>query len=287
MEEFNKFDRRRFDRINRWHKELRSWRNARVSPITNWTFTAPDGTTTPIVTGDAWPTVDPQQPVTMTATAEVPFDFAGQPIEIQLWLGGEGFVAFTPGYQSGLNPFHNDFPISHFATGGETVDIFAEVVPKGFFGTHVHAPSIARALIAIPHLEVRAFETDLRNIIDAAEQLKDHDVFSHLLDIVDAAYREIAPFWPSGTDIARTRYISGDLEGGNRLDVGQGDFEHSGYNGGLLLDGIWHIPPPTGSLQPLDQSALDAVGRGRQLIAERLASLKVSYPPVGKLTLTG
>jgi alpha-mannosidase len=287
MEEFNKFDRRRFDRVNRWHRELRAWRNARVAPIANWTFTAPDGTTTDLRAGDAWPVVDFDQPVTLTATAEVPYDFAGQPIEIQLWLGGEGFVSFTPGYQSGLNPFHNDFPITHAASGGETIDIHAEVVPKGFFGSHVYGPSVARALVAIPHHEVRALETDLRMVIDAAEQLKDHDVFSHLLDVVDAAWRELAPSWPTSTEIAKTRYISGDIEGGNRLDVGEGDFEHSGYDGSLLLDGIWHIPEPTGSLEPLGLEALDAVDRARAVIAERLERIRQDYPPVGRLTLTG
>jgi alpha-mannosidase len=290
MEEFRKFDQRRFERINRWLKDLkefRAWRNARVVPIDNWTFTDADGNATDLTIGEAWPVVDPHRPVTLAATAEVPFDFAGQPIEIQLWLGGEGFVSFTPGYQSGLNPFHNDFPISHAATGGETIDIFAEVIPKGFFGSHVHSPSVARALVAIPHLDVRALESDLRNIVEAAEQLKEHDVFSHLLDIVDATWRELAPYWPTSTEIAKTRYISGDIEGGNRLNTGLGDYGSPGYEGGLMLDGIWHIPPPTGSLQPLDESTLEAVGRARALIAERLEKLKASYPPVGNLVLTG
>src|SRR5690554_6640920 len=116
MKEYNAFDLRRLERLNRWHKELHAWRNARVAPIRDWTFTAPDGTTATMQQGEPWPVVDPQQPVTLTATAQVPFDFAGQPIEIQLWLGGEGFVRFEPGYQSGLNPFHQDFAITHAAT---------------------------------------------------------------------------------------------------------------------------------------------------------------------------
>jgi alpha-mannosidase len=197
MEEFNKFDRRRFDRVNRWHRELRAWRNARVAPIANWTFTAPDGTTTDLRAGDAWPVVDFDQPVTLTATAEVPYDFAGQPIEIQLWLGGEGFVSFTPGYQSGLNPFHNDFPITHAASGGETIDIHAEVVPKGFFGSHVYGPSVARALVAIPHHEVRALETDLRMVIDAA---------------AEGSRRLLAPARCRRCRLARTRALLANLD---------------------------------------------------------------------------
>jgi alpha-mannosidase len=287
MQEFRKFDERRFQRIKRWHGELRAWRNARVAPIVDWTFTAPDGTTTPLTLGDAWPVVDPQRPVTLRATAHVPADFAGQPIEIQLWLGGEGFVSFEPGYQNGLNPFHNEFPISHAAIGGEDIEIFAEVSPKGLFGQHVHAPAVSRAMIAIPHLELRELQTDLEMLIGAAEQLKEHDVFSHLLDIVDAAWKELAHDLPTDTDTIQTRYVSGDVDGGNTHNVGLGDFEHAGYDGALVLSGIWHIPDPVGHLEPMPQATIDAIGRARAVVAERLETLKAAYPPVGSLMLTG
>jgi len=285
MEDFRKFDKRRLERVSRWLKELRAWRNARVSPVSAWEFTGADGVATPLQLGDAWPSVD--TPVTLSATAVIPQDWAGQEVEIELWLGGEGFVKFTPGEQTGLNPFHHDFVIAKSAKGGESIRINAEVVPKGMFGAHVGNPAISRAHLTIPQREVRALETDLRNIIGAAEQLKDHEILPHLLDLVDAAYRELVPDWPTSTDIAKVRYISGDTAGGNSLDIGLGDYGMAAFEGNLLLSGIWNIPPADGVLEPLPEAAIDATRRARTVIAKGLDRLREDYPPVGRLMLTG
>jgi alpha-mannosidase len=285
LDDFKQFDLRRLERQARWLPELRSWRSARVCPIPQWTFTAADGTVTQLERGQAWPSVD--TPVTLTAEATIPDDWAGQPVEAQLWLGGEGFVRFTPGYQTGLNPFHNDFHLTDSAKGGETIRIEAEVVPKGMFGTHVHAPAIDRAVLAVPHAQVRALETDITMLIKTAEQLKEHEILPRLLDLVDEAYKTIAPSWPSGTEIAKVRYISGDVEGGNAHRAGLGDYGQPGYRGGLLVSGIWHVPPAAGSLEPISPEALEACDRAREVIAAGLDGLKAMYPPIGKLMLTG
>jgi alpha-mannosidase len=167
----------------------------------------------------------------MLATAIVPKDWAGQPVELELWLGGEGFVKLTPGHQEGLNPFHHDFRITQSAAGGESIQIEAEVVPKGMFGSHVFGPRPYRAHLTIPQHTVRALETDLRMLIQTATQLKDHDVFSHLLDLVDVAYRELALSWPTSTEVARTRYISGDESGGAHYSLGLGRLRASRFRG--------------------------------------------------------
>ena len=60
---------------------------------------------------------------------------AGQPVELELWLGGEGFVRLSTGFQGGLDPPHHSFPVATAATGGEAISIEAEVVPKGMLGT--------------------------------------------------------------------------------------------------------------------------------------------------------
>ncbi|HWV35913.1 MAG TPA: glycoside hydrolase family 38 C-terminal domain-containing protein [Thermomicrobiales bacterium] len=287
MNVFKDYDDRRHERQMRWFRELHAWRNARVVPVTDWTFTAPDGATHQLQVGDAWPVVDANKPVTLTTTVTIPGEWAGQPVEIELWLGGEGFVRFTPGYQTGLNPFHQDFRLTDAATGGETITVEAEVMPKGFFGTHNYAPAISRALLAIPHDQVRALERDLRNLMEAADQLKDHEIYPHLLDLVDAAYKALAPAWPTSTEIAKTRYISGDVEGGNRLDIPGPDYRRPSYQGGLLVSGIWHIPPATGSLEPISGEAIAATHEARAIIASRLAELKTQYPPIGNVLLTG
>ncbi len=285
MEDFQKFDQRRHQRQARWLGELRSWRNALVEPVLHWTFTGADGVSHPVTIGDPWPSID--TPVTLTATATIPESWAGSPVELELWLGGEGLVKLTPGHQEGLNPFHHDFRITDSAAGGETITIEAEVVPKGMFGTHVHGPSLDRAHLTIPHPTVRDLEIDLKMLVQTAEQLKDHEIFSHLIDLVDDAYRELAPVWPTSTDVARVRYVSGDEAGGAHHNLGQGDYSRPGFERTLVLSGIWHIPPPAGSFTPLPDEAIAAVESARQVIAAGLDRLKTQYPPIGNILLTG
>lgn len=285
MDDFKRYDKRRHERLARWLAELRSWRNARVTPISDWTFIGADGTSHQLTIGDAWPSVD--TPVTLRATATIPQDWVGERVEVELWLGGEGFVTFTPGYQTGLNPLHHDFELTPQAQGGETIEIEAEVVPKGMFGSHVYDPAVSRAVLTVPHDRVRELETDLRMLIETAEQLRDHEAFPLFLDLAEAAYRELAPDWPTATDIASVRYVSGDVDGGNRPSVGFGDYGRPGFEGSLLVRGIWHIPPPHGRLEPLPEEALAACDRAREVIAAGLARIKDRYPPIGKLMLTG
>lgn len=287
MDDHKNFDHRRLERVSRWLPELYAWRNARVAPIDNWTFTSADGEVTELKRGDAWPVVDPHRPVTMTATATVPEDWKGQPVDIQLWLGGEGFLKITPGFQVGLNPFHHDWRVTESAQGGEQFEIEAELMPKGMFGTHVHAPTIGRAHVAIPHDEVRALYTDLEEIIKLAEQLKEHQILPHLLDLVDDAYKAISPYWPTNTDVVTTRLAKGDISGGQMYDTGLGDYGRPGYQGELVVGGIWHIPPADGEIAPLPKQALHACDTARGIIAERLAELRETYPPVGNIMLTG
>ncbi len=285
MDDFKRFDKRRHERLARWLVELRAWRSARVAPISAWTFTGADGASHHLQAGDPWPSVD--TPVTLTATATIPAGWAGERVEAELWLGGEGFVRFTPGFQTGLNPFHHDFEVATAATGGEKIRIEAEVVPKGMFGAHVANPAIDRAMLTIPHDRARALETDLRMLIETAGQLQDHEAFPLLLDLVDDAYRELAPYWPTATDTAQIRYVTGDADGGNTHSVGLGDYGQPGFQGNLTVFGIWHVPPPHGTLEPLPDDALAACDRAREVIAAGLARIKDRYPPVGRLMLTG
>jgi alpha-mannosidase len=285
LDDFKRFDTRRLERQTRWLAELRSWRNARVAPVSNWTFTGADGTSHELTIGDAWPSVD--TPVALAATATIPADWRGQRVELELWLGGEGFVRIGDSYQAGLNPFHHDFEVAREASGGETVEIQATVVPKGMFGSHVHGPAVSRAVLTIPHDRVRALETDLRMLIETATELKDHESLPLFLDLVDAAYRELAPDWPTDTEIAQVRYVSGDAEGGNTYSVGLGDYGQPGFQGNLPVMGLWHVPAPHGSLEPLPEAALAACDRAREVIAAGLAKIRDRYPPIGKLTLSG
>ena len=46
-------------------------------------------------------------------------------------------------------------------------------------------------------------------ILEAAPQLGDHEVVPHLLDVVEAAFADLADAWPSATDVAVARYVLG------------------------------------------------------------------------------
>ena len=122
----------------------------------------------------------------------MPEDWAGLPVEIELWLGGEGFVRLSTGASGGLNPFHKSFPVTRAAEGGETVGVEAEVVPRGPFGTSVAEPRIGRAVLVVPEAGVRGLERDLALVVEVCAQLGDHEAVPHLLDVVEAAFARLS-----------------------------------------------------------------------------------------------
>ena len=106
------YDRHRLERHARRIEELRLWRNAYESPVNGWRFSAGDevgvatddlepnatptsGKTHEIEPGDFWPEIG--IPVNLSARTKVPEEWAGLPVELELWLGGEGFVEISVG----------------------------------------------------------------------------------------------------------------------------------------------------------------------------------------------
>src|SRR5215218_7430441 len=87
------YDRHRLERHARRIEELRLWRNAYESPVKGWQFSAGDGKTYDIEPGDFWPEIG--IPVRLWARTNVPEEWAGLPVELELWLGGEGFVEIS------------------------------------------------------------------------------------------------------------------------------------------------------------------------------------------------
>ncbi len=269
-------------------EEIRAWRNARECPVPEWQFIPPEGPPAVLGIKAFWPVV--ATPVRFEATARIPNDWAGQPVELELWLGGEGLIRLSTGLQSGLDPHHHSFRIADAARGGEEIRIEAEVVPKGMFGTHIRDPRIERAHLVIPEREARALERDLAMIVAACEQLQafDHEVVPFLLDTLDEALAEVAKGLPTATDVSVTRHILG-----YENPIGSGVFSVSPSYGAEAWDvtpphqAIWHTPPPPRPLEPLPAAAVEAIRAARVLIAQRLEALKRDYPPVGRLALTG
>jgi alpha-mannosidase len=261
----NTRERHRLDRHKIRVEELKLWRNARESRIEEWRFAADDREAREIGLRDFWP--EEALPASFSAEAKIPEDWAGSPVELELWLGGEGFVSLSTGFNGGLNPFHRSFPVTQEAVGGERVGIEAEVVPRGMFGSNVAEPQLRRSSLVVPETDVRALERDLGLIIEVCEQLGDHEVVPHLLDVVDAAFAGLFPLWPSASEVALTRYLEAYAESTD--------------------GGPWSLPPAPRDVEPLSEETRSAVREARAMVASGLKELKAEYPPVGRLALTG
>jgi alpha-mannosidase len=261
----NTRERHRLDRHKVRVEELKLWRNARESRIEEWRFSSDGGKAKEIWLGDFWP--EEALPASFSAEAKIPEDWAGSPVELELWLGGEGFVSLSTGFSGGLNPFHRSFPVTRKAAGGETVGVEAEVVPRGMFGSNVAEPQLRRSSLVVPETDVRALERDLGLIVEVCEQLGDHEVVPHLLDVVDAAFAGLFSLWPSESEVALTRYLESYAESTD--------------------GGPWSLPPAPRSVEPLSEKTRSALREAREMVAASLKELKAEYPPVGRLALTG
>jgi alpha-mannosidase len=300
------YDRHRLERHARRIEELRLWRNAYESPVKGWRFVAGDGKTHDIEPGDIWPEVG--IPVRLSARARVPEGWEGLPVELELWLGGEGFVEIsveagvasgskssvaTPASgdgqtASGLNPFHRNFPVLDEARGGETIGIEAEVVSKGQFGSNFSEPRLERAQLVVPEREVRALERDLTSIFEACAALDDHEVVPHLLDTLDAASGVLSAAWPTATGVTLTRYLEGYVNPiGNAAQSLPPHYAEKALDINRMLGEPWSLPPAPEPLGPLPDGAREVVRKARRVVASCLGRIKEEYPPVGRLALTG
>jgi alpha-mannosidase len=279
-------DNQRLARCVRRLEELHAWRNAREHPIKEWMFATSRDVACTLNLGEDWPVVD--LPVQLTAETTIPREWAGESVELELWLGGEGYVRLSTGIEGGLNPFHRSFHITDGARGGEPIEIQAEVVPKGLFGSHIREPRLERACLAVPETEVRALERDLRVIADACAQLKDHEVVPYLLDVLDLAFASLAADWPSATDVALTRFHQYYM---NPLGHGFWSlppaFAVEAVDVNRMGRELWSLPPMPRPLEPLPEAGRRAIRSTRAKVTERLEELKQEYPPTGRLALTG
>src|SRR5215217_1198203 len=279
-------DTQRLARCVRRLEELHTWRNAREYPIREWSFTGRDGATRTLNLGKDWPVVN--LPVQLSADTTIPNEWAGQPVELELWLGGEGFVRLSTGVEGGLDPFHRSFRVTEAARGGEPLEIQAEVVPKGLFGSHVREPRLERACLVVPETGVRALECDLRAIVEVCAQLKDHEVVPHLLDALDFAFANLAVDWPSASEVSLTRLHQEYM---NPLGRGLWSlppaFAFEAIDVNRMGRELWSLPPAPRPLEPLPGAARRAVRSTRAKVAGRLEEIKQEYQPVGRLALTG
>jgi alpha-mannosidase len=282
-------ERHRLERHARRIEELRLWRNAYESPVKAWRFAAGEGEVHDLQPGDFWPEIG--IPVRLSARTTVPEEWAGLPVELELWLGGEGFVEISAGDRrtaGGLNPFHRAFPVVDEARGGEKVEVEAEVVSKGLFGSNVSEPRLELARLVVPQTEVRALERDLTAVFEACAALDDHEAVPRLLDALDGAAAVLAAAWPTGTDVTLTRYLEGfATPAGHTAGSLPPTYAEKLVEINRHLGEPWSLPPAPETLAPLSGRAREAVREARGLLAARLGRIKEDYPPVGGLALTG
>src|SRR5918994_5029524 len=285
----NTHDRHRLERHARRIEELRLWRNAYEDPVKGWRFVTGDGEPRGIEPGNFWPEVG--LPVWLSASTMVPEEWAGLPVELELWLGGEGFVEISAGGREkagGLNPFHRTFPVLDEARGGEEVEIKAEVVSKGMFGSNVSDPRLELARLVVPQTEVRGLERDLTAVFEACAALSDHEAVPRLLDALHEAAAVLSTAWPTGTDVTLTRYLEGfATPAGATPGSLPPTYAEKLVEINRHLGEPWSLPPAPGALAPLPEEAGEAVRRARALLEVRLGRIKEDYPPVGRLALTG
>ncbi len=283
---------RRIERNRRRVEELRVWRNARETRLTDIVFTASDGVTVALALGDTWPAVE--TPVTFTVTGSVPEDFAGQPVELELWLGGEGFAEISvDGHltvRGAIDPYHFQYPLLDSAAGGETISVSATVVPKGVFGSRIDRPVLSRAHVVVPAEGVRAIERDLSVALQAAVELdgEGHEIVPRLLDAIEASLTVLSRGWPSDTETTVSRFVTAQREplGEGVFAAGDGYAEHARLFTNYVNE-RWSAETATKELAPLPADVDALIEEARRTLAGHLDTLRRDYPPVGAVALTG
>ena len=175
---------RRLERLQRRIEEFRAWRNGRQSKFP--TGSSRQATATPPVAPRRF-LARYRDSGQSERNGPDPIRLGGSPVELELWLGGEGFVRLSTGYQAGLNPMHHRFPVVEQAAGGEMITIDVEAVPKGIFGTNIPEPRLERALLSSRSGKYVALERDLTMLLEVSQQLSGHEVVPFLLDAAEAA----------------------------------------------------------------------------------------------------
>ncbi len=258
--------------------ELSAWRNALEVPILEWSIQPPLQAARPIRLGEPWGFSDgtdgynthTQGAVRFETNLLVPPALAGFPVELELDFGGEGFLEIIGSggtiFRGGLNPFHRAFVLLEQAAGLEPFQIKLEVVPKGLFGARNETPSLSRAHLVAPHLEIREFLTDLETLHQVAVALDTHEVVPHLLAAAEDVFEHLV--WTSNATDYLSRLMHGTLGT---------PFERSI---------LWSLPSLP-ALKPLESDWLLGIVAARGELAIHLEKIASLYPAQGNLALTG
>ncbi len=254
--------------LEKRRNELNAWRDAYDVPVKDWLFST-EKLERIIQVGDAWPVVDASVadgPVRFEASFEIPSHFVGQQVLLELSVGGEGFVQISNGVSGGLNPYHRSFELTPRAYGGEPFTVLIQAVPKALFGQHNPKPHLERASLVATHPEVRALVTDLDVLLGAARALGDHEAVSHLLGVAEKALSTLE--WPSGSDAYQARLWQGSM-------------------GKDMAQQMWNLPNDRPAMEMLAFGVLDQIPGVRERLQIGIQELRLRYPNVGRVALSG
>ena len=243
--------------------ELRAWKNRATLPFElNFAWS---GGTALLKEGDPWPARE--VPVTLSAAVQVPGEWQGEALILDLSVGGEALLVVGGEARGGLNPYHSEVLIQ---AAPAVLELRIEAVPKGLFGTPNYAPVLERARLLLPDAEIRALVEDLTAAHDAAGQL------------CSVGRREIADL-----------IVDALAEVFAVLPLPRGD-------GAAFRTRVWEEPRIRpefterwdewnfgGEPAPFPDELRTALAEAKLDLAARLDDIRARYPAEGSLALTG
>ena len=252
------------ERLDHRLTELRAWRDLAALPLTldcSWS-----GGRRPLTEGEPWPARE--LPVVFSARVDLPPQWQGSPVILDLAVGGEALVLLDGVAAGGLNPYHAEIWLE--AGGPASRELRIEAVPRGLFGTPVYEPRLERARLLRPDPQVRALLEDLSAAHDAAAQLARcgrSDIADLITDALDTVL--------SAVPIPR-----GD---------GPGYLSRAWQEPRLraALSGLWDEWTFGGVPAPYPDADRPALAGARRDLAGRLAAIRARYPAEGSLALSG
>jgi alpha-mannosidase len=258
--------------------ELNAWGDRDRRVITEGEFRAHRGASwSTLQSGEPWPVLG--TPVEIRWEVSIPEEWSGFPVHGRFRLGGEALLFVNGQPVCGLNPFHVEHPLLIRANGGERLQLQAQVVPHGLFGTPVAEPRFDLACVLVPEEDVRTLYEDLAAALDAANyhaRTGREALADHLVGAMHQAFRGIR--LPRSDTEEYLSQIAAAAE--NRS---ADDFYGNEERLGSLWE-RWKFRLPSGSLTTEQRLRLREVRAG---FAAELASVSARFPAEGNVWLTG
>jgi alpha-mannosidase len=249
-------DKQRISRLEKRLLELELWVVQEALNLDGWTF---DGK--PHEHGTAWPTREGV--VTLACDdATVPDGWPLKETRLDLDLGGEGLVRLR--YGSGAeDAFAIDANHTLFRLREKKFSISAECVARLPFGVPNRNARLERVRLVRLEERLSDFILRLRQVIETANTLGDHEAVEPLLSAAESALRQLE--WPSASDTYVARAAPGEQ-----------------------LQKVWELPKDlVDSPDALNDHHRESVETAADLLVEGLQALKERYPQTGALALTG